>query len=286
MKLKEQILNTLHSRFEDNRNQQKRIFVPFLIVLLVVFGAFGYVYTHTHSTMPATQTVVGNFYDVPVYSYGVLLVTSAVVLGILTFLIAITLNLGYSLRRDQYLSKKISFKHLGKNDYQRLFGDLCNPEDKKICNFLPDFHKIFFWFILASQIVVLLLTFWKEYILQIGNQHFTWSVLSLNMLLILISIILYFTTFAKYKKNIKNADKRPARGNVNKRTNQNIQTSQTSQTAQNTQTNQTNQSNQANQTNRNTRNRGNRTNRGNRQNRNTPNSGTNQSRADQPTGNQ
>lgn len=277
MKLKEQIFNRLHSRFEDNRNQQKRIFVPFLIVLLVVFGAFGYVYTHTHSTMPATQTVVGNFYDVPVYSYGVLLVTSAVVLGILTFLIAITLNLGYSLRRDQYLSKKISFKHLGKNDYQRLFGDLCNPEDKKICNFLPDFHKIFFWFILTSQIVVLLLTFCKEYILQIGNQHFTWSILSLNMLLILISIILYFTTFAKYKKNIKNAEKRPARGNVKKRANQNTQTSQT---AQNTQTNQTNQ---ANQTNRNTRNRGNRTNRGNRQNRN---GATNQSRADQPTGNQ
>ena len=70
MKLKEQILNRLHSRFEDNRNQQKRIFVPFLIALLVVFGAFGYIYTHTHSTMPATQTVVGNFYDVPVYSYG------------------------------------------------------------------------------------------------------------------------------------------------------------------------------------------------------------------------
>ena len=209
MKLKEQIFNTLHSRFEDNRNQQKRIFVPFLIVLLVVFGAFGYIYTHTHSTMPATQTVVGNFYDVPVYSYGVLLVTSAVVLGILTFLIAITLNLGYSLRRDQYLSKQISLKHLGKNDYQRLFGDLCNPEDKKICNFLPDFHKIFFWFILVSQIVILLLTFCKEYILQIGNQHFTWSILSLNILLILISIILYFTTFAKYKKNIKNAEKDP-----------------------------------------------------------------------------
>jgi hypothetical protein len=285
MKLKEQILNRLHSRFEDNRNQQKRIFVPFLIALLVVFGAFGYIYTHTHSTMPATQTVVGNFYDVPVYSYGVLLVTSAVVLGILTFLIAITLNLGYSLRRDQYLSKQISFKHLGKNDYQRLFGDLCNPEEKKICNFLPDFHKIFFWFILASQIVVLLLTFCKEYILQIGNQYFTWSILSLNILLILISIILYFTTFSKYKKNIKNAEKRPARGNVKKRTNQNSQTSQTSQTAQNTQTNQTNQTNptnQANQTNRNTRNRGNRTNRGNRQNRNTQNSTTNQQTTNTP----
>jgi len=201
------ILDTLHSQFAENQNHHQGIFIQFLIALFAIFGIFGYVYTHTSSEISAIQTVVGKINDIELYSLTTLLITSVIVLAILTLLIAIILNLGYGFRRDQHLNKKIRQKYLTNGEYEDIFGRLYNSDNKNICDFLPDFYKIFYWFILGFQIIIFLTTCCKEKILQFENNSFAFLMLLLDFSLILVSVCLFFLTYKKYNDKLKNAEK-------------------------------------------------------------------------------
>ncbi|MDD3437389.1 MAG: hypothetical protein PHC64_09595 [Candidatus Gastranaerophilales bacterium] len=201
------ILDTLHSQFAENQNHHQGIFIQFLIALFAIFGVFGYIYTHTSSEISAIQTVVGKINDIELYSLITLLITSVIVLAILTLLIAIILNLGYGFRRDQHLNKKIRQKYLTNGEYEDIFGKLYNSDNKNICDFLPDFYKIFYWFILGFQIIIFLTTCFKENILQFENNSFAFLMLLLDFSLILVSVCLYYLTYRKYKDKLKNAER-------------------------------------------------------------------------------
>lgn len=128
-------------------------------------------------------------------------------LAILTLLIAIILNLGYGFRRDQHLNKKIRQKYLSNGEYEDVFGKLYNSDNKNLCDFLPDFYKIFFWFILGFQIIIFVTTCFKEKILQFENNSIAFLMLLLDFSLILVSVGLYFMTYRKYKDKIKNVER-------------------------------------------------------------------------------
>ena len=201
------LLDTLHSQFAENQNHHQGIFIQFLIALFAIFGVFGYIYTHTSSEISAIQTVVGKINDIELYSLLTLLITSVIVLAILTLLIAIILNLGYGFRRDQHLNKKIRQKYLTNGEYEDIFGKLYNSDNKNICDFLPDFYKIFYWFILGFQIAIFLATCTKEKILQSENNSFPFFALLLDFSLILLSVFLYYFTYRKYIDKLKNAER-------------------------------------------------------------------------------
>jgi len=202
----DELLNTLHSQFAENQNHHQGIFIKFLIALFTVFGIFGYVYTHTSSEISATQTVVGKINDIELYTLTTLLITSVIMLAILTLLIAIILNLGYSFRRDQHINKKIRLKYLN-GEYENIFGKLYNSDNKNICDFLPDFYKIFYWFILGFQIIIFFTTCCKDKILQFENNCFAFLILLLDFSLILVSVCLYFLTYRKYSDKLKDTKK-------------------------------------------------------------------------------
>lgn len=201
------LLDTLHSQFAENQNHHQGIFIQFLIALFAVFGVFGYVYTHTSSEISAGQTTIISINDIELYSLNTLLITSVIIIAILTLLIAIILNLGYGFRRDQHLNKKIRHKYLSNGEYEDVFGKLYNSDNKNLCDFLPDFYKIFFWFILGFQIIIFVTTCCKEKILQFENNSIAFLMLLLDFSLILVSVGLYFMTYRKYKEKIKNAER-------------------------------------------------------------------------------
>jgi len=203
MSKENKILGTLHSQFADNQNHHQSIFIQFLIALFALFAGYGYVYTHSTPDIDYYQTSLTVIDEVKYFSLITLIITSTIVIGVLTLLNIIILNLGYGFRRDQHLNKIIRKKYLGEKEYEAVFGPLYDSDNKSSCNYLPNFYSIFFWFILILQIFILISTCSKEGILNCNGNYLPYIILLFDLLLILFSFCMYFITYNKYKLNIK-----------------------------------------------------------------------------------
>ena len=199
----DKILDTLHTQFAENQNHHQGIFIQFLIALLALFGGYGYVYTHTNSEIAYSQTFAQKLNDIEFYSSSTLISTSVIVIAILTLLNAILLNLGYGFRRDQHLNKIIRQKYLINGEYEKVFGKLYNSDNKGFFDFMPNFYGIFFGFIFGFQVFLLITTCCKEQILNFDKHCWAFTLLILDILLIIGSFCLYCKTYHKYKTNIK-----------------------------------------------------------------------------------
>lgn len=199
----DKLLDTLHTQFAENQNHHQRIFIQFLIALFVLFGGYGYVYTHTNSEIEYNQTIVTSINDTDFYSLSTLITISALVISILTLLNAIILNLGYGFRRDQHINKIIRKKYLVDGEYENVFGKLYDSGNKGFFDFLPNFYSIFYFFILGFQILLLIITCCKEKILNFDGHYWSFTLLIFNIILIIGSFCLYRRTYHKYTTNIK-----------------------------------------------------------------------------------
>lgn len=197
------ILETLHTQFAENQNHHQGIFIQFLVALFALFGAFGYIYTHTSFDIVNSQTYAQKINDIEFYSLNTLITTSVIVIAILTLLNAIILNLGYGFRRDQHLNKIIRKKYLINGEYEEVFDKLYNSDNKGFFDFLPNFYSIFFWFILGFQIFIFIATCCKEKILNFDNNCIAFLLLILDFALIVVSFCWYFLTYNKYRNNLK-----------------------------------------------------------------------------------
>ena len=202
MSTKKKILKTLHSQFADNQNHHQSLFIQFLISLLALFGGFGYVYTHTNPCVDYTQTFVQKIDDIVYFSNQILLSTSTIVIAVLLLLNLIILHQGYGFRRDQHLNFIIRKKYL-KDDYKNVFGELYNPKNKGFGDYLPNFYSIFFWFILGFQITVLIAICTKKNFLSFSGNCCSLLLFILDIILIILSLIFYITTFFKYYNKLK-----------------------------------------------------------------------------------
>ncbi|MBP5710453.1 MAG: hypothetical protein J6W84_05705 [Bacteroidales bacterium] len=132
----------LHEQYAINNNAHTSSFISFLVSLLALFGAFGYVFVET----PPYQN---HNYDLEVFLY-----LAPIVSGILLFLSALCIQIGWSQRRDHIVIEKFRIKYGMKN--------LFNPtSEKNYWNFLPDYYNMFFWLFIAAQITVMLFTIIK-----------------------------------------------------------------------------------------------------------------------------
>lgn len=184
------ILETLHEQFAENQNHHQKLFIQFLIALLVLFAGFGYVYVHTIPDVPYVQTYIEVKSNVEYFSGSILLITAIIVSTIMLLLNLILLNQGYGFRRDQLINKKIRKKHLNRN-YKKIFGRLYNSSGKGFLDFLPDFYAIFFWFITVFQLFILVSVMFKT------------ETYCLVLMPFLLSIFFYHKTYSKYKLNLK-----------------------------------------------------------------------------------
>jgi hypothetical protein len=197
-------LYDLHSQFADNQNHHQGLFVQLLTALFVLFGGFGYVYVHSDPTINYCKTHISVCSDVEMFSLSILHLTTVVVEGVLLLLNAIILHMGYSFRRDQHINMRIREYKL--ENYTAIFGNLYNPIKTNICEFLPDFHMIFFIAITASQVFIFIAVLIKSCCCKCCCQ----CCCAINAFLLLIiagmmccSLCLYCNTWSKYKKKIK-----------------------------------------------------------------------------------
>ena len=163
----------LHEQYAINTNAHTASFITFVVALLVLFGAFGYVFAHTINVWSVSQyehllqTNV-EYVLIPVQNNGQecfipqkdlyvldqFLLLSIVVSGVLCFLACLSLQIGYAARRDQIIIQEIRAKYNFNTKYE--------PSKKKgKKNFIPDFYQLFFVLFVVAQLFVLLASVFK-----------------------------------------------------------------------------------------------------------------------------
>ncbi|MBR5982763.1 MAG: hypothetical protein IK025_03445 [Bacteroidales bacterium] len=135
----------LHEQYAINNNAHTSSFISFVVALLALFGALGYVYAFT----PPYKYLHHDIFSIDVF-----FLLSIVVSAILLFLACICSHLGCSQRRDNIVITRIREKCGFDTTYN-------NPSEKKRKNFLPDYYNIFYWLFVSAQFGILILTIMK-----------------------------------------------------------------------------------------------------------------------------
>ena len=198
----EELENQLHKQYAENENSRGKLLITFIIGIIALFGFYGYVFAKTGKQ---EYCIIG-FTEFSLMAF----ITS----GMLCFLAILTLYLGYSLRRDQIIVCNIRNKRYTNNEnYKCVFDNIYKAEGKCRRCFLPDFHNLFYWLFVFSQIFVLITTILKYYILEKTNIYpicyetyyciFLGIVIFLQIICIFITFCKRFNYFKKYKKIIK-----------------------------------------------------------------------------------
>ncbi len=186
----------LHEQYAINNNTSITNFISFLTAIFALFGSFGYVFVHSTNT-PSQN---GLFINEGVMSYEVFLFCSIIVSGMLFFLSTISLYLGYSNRNNQIIIDRIRKKYYKDSEYNKIFGTHYNAEGKNFVSFIQDYFNIFYMLFIAGQITVLCATYCK--LQAVGISCFTCCVIVLQFLFIILSIVLRYHYYSKYKKRL------------------------------------------------------------------------------------
>ncbi len=130
----------LHEQYAINDNAKSSSVIGFLTAIAFIFAGFGYVFA-----IPYQSDKVVN-----PESYPCLLIMVEILVGtILTMFAFLCVNFGFSTRRDHIVISMIREDAGLKNG--EWFSD---GRDKCICNYLPGYYAILFWFI---QIFIILI---------------------------------------------------------------------------------------------------------------------------------
>ncbi len=247
--LADEVQKSFLSQFAQNQNHQQLLFIQFLSSLIIVLAAFAYVYTNTSSipsrqiqtrntTQDSSFLSIKNIADTTPYlaedfdadlfkakkttdgkiiSYGVIhliciyLFTSIV----LIILSIVLLHMGYSFRRDQAIVNRVRKNALGKDSYEKIFGNYYSGENKNIFNYLPNFYSILFlgmFFIVC----VLYLLIYQYFSLASDKETFIEGLLSYTITYeqtritlsfpICLLVVFYGLYFYKYNKKVNYRD--------------------------------------------------------------------------------
>ena len=154
----------LHEQYAINNNAHTASFISFVAALLVLFGAFGYVYAHTINAWSVSKyeqlsqtdsayvliPVQSNDHQLfipqkDLYTLDQFLLLAFVVSGVLFFLACLSLQLGYAQRRDQVIVQNIRKK------YECDIITYSDAKEKDNKNFIQDYYQLFFYLFLIAQ---------------------------------------------------------------------------------------------------------------------------------------
>ena len=129
----EDIESQLHEQFAVNNNNHASTLVSIIAAVVAVIGAYGYVFVH--STVWCQKFWGKLALGGQQYTLSTLLLTGAAAIFILTILAAISLSLGASARRDQFIVHAIRCKAYGCVNKLPIgnggiFPDMYHPFDK------------------------------------------------------------------------------------------------------------------------------------------------------------
>lgn len=152
------LMQTLHTQFAENQNHWQGNFIQLLAALLVIFGGLGYIFAHWEGNLAFDNYKITKIAEsLPIFTTSTLLWSVLVTNLLLTLIILLIIHFGWSYRRDQILNNKIRYLFFKKNKtiYKQLFGCYGKKTSE-----MPDFYKIFMYFGVVFQIVLLLFLFY------------------------------------------------------------------------------------------------------------------------------
>ena len=191
--------NQLHQQFAENDNKRNSVFTSFIVGIIALFGFYGFVFVNTKNNGFSREC--WNF-TLPEY-----LLMSFVTIGILFFLAIMALNIGYSLRRDQFIVFNIRKKRFTEKGMKEIFGKLYSPFGKCYCNFIPDFYNLFFRLFFISEIFLFITAIIKindfvntvNSFFNFNDMFFIIFIMSSHVIFIFLSPLLKKCYYKKYK---------------------------------------------------------------------------------------
>ena len=149
----------LHKQYATNAQSNIGSFIAFLVSILAIFYAFGYVFifsTNEFSTNAVlfVETNSGHI----LFTLDVLLLIASISLLILAFLIVYCLNLGWQQRRDHIIVARIREKRMTEQERNDIFKDQYSAEGKSWLTFIPNVFLYFLILFIAVAILVIFMT--------------------------------------------------------------------------------------------------------------------------------
>lgn len=146
----------IHGQFSDNVNAHTSSFITFVVSLLALFGAFGYVYANTANIFrigfgfwpeltPSAEALLNQSFTMNSF-----LLLSVVVSVMLGFIACLCIYLGYAERRDQAQQYKIRHAYGVETVYST------PEENNNWCYFLSSFYRMFYNLLMLLQILVII----------------------------------------------------------------------------------------------------------------------------------
>lgn len=142
-----EIEKQLHEQYAVNANNNLVAMIAIATVLLTVIGAYGYIYLHASSI----------FVTEVQYTTAAVMTTASAALIVLGFLFYISLYLGTSQRKEQFIIYAIRRKYYGNNyNKDKLFPKNYHPFDKRYLTFVQGLHNISLWIYAIVFVIILI----------------------------------------------------------------------------------------------------------------------------------
>ncbi len=151
----------IHGQFSENSNEHVSSFVTFVVSLLALFGAFGYVYANTvdvfkmgfgywpELTPSASETLSRHGFTMDSFLW-----LSVIVSIMLCFIACLCIFLGYAERRDQVQQWLVRRK----NGLDTAYSD---PTNRCWCNYLNEYYRMFYHLLIVLQVLVMIVCIFR-----------------------------------------------------------------------------------------------------------------------------
>lgn len=188
----------LHKQYATNAQANTGNFIAFLVAILAMFYAFGYVYVfNTNSFANGTELFVEKEGEHICFTLDVLLLIASISLLMLTFLIAYCMHLGWQQRRDHIVITKVRERWMSDEERSEVFDGQYSPYGKGFFKFIPNVYRYYLYlFIIAAMLIVLMTLNKTCSVIQFCS---FWVFLGCVLWVVSVTLSVWICTFHKYK---------------------------------------------------------------------------------------
>ena len=188
----------LHKQYATNAQANTGNFIAFLVAILAMFYAFGYVYVfNTNSFANGTELFVEKEGEHICFTLDVLLLIASISLLMLTFLIAYCMHLGWQQRRDHIVITKVRERWMSDEERSEVFDGQYSPYGKGFFKFVPNVYRYYLYLFITASMLIILMTLNKMCsVFQIGS---FWLFLVCVVLIVCVTLSVWMCSFNKYK---------------------------------------------------------------------------------------
>lgn len=151
----------LHAQYATNASANTSSFFAFLVSILAVFYAFGYVYIFNTNEFACGDRLFCIYKNHMLFTLDVLVCIALISIGLLTFLICYCLELAWQQRRDQLIIYNIRKEYFNDETWKKIFGELYAPNVKNLYKFIPNLYRKFIVLFGILELIIVVLVLYK-----------------------------------------------------------------------------------------------------------------------------